>query len=419
MKIHLDLDAFFVSAHRINDSTLLHKPVVVGKRNDKEIFMQEKHKILSLNQGAFTGDTVLSIPNPHESYYQEEDRIRGLVVTASYEAREKGIHVGMSIREAYELCPTLITLKPDYALYHHLSFQLKQYLIERIPDVEQFSIDEFFGDITGWIKEENTLSFIRDLKASIFEMFHLPVSIGAAPSKWTAKLATSYAKPFGVKVVTDIDTFIDPIAIHKFPGIGKKTEKKLKAKGIFTLGDVKRHKEYLYSWKKPGITLYHRVTGRDEEEVKERISRKSVGISRRFDPVFDRNEILRRITVLCRYLSYLIMKKELNPEFYYLKINYFNQKKSKSHITEPHLFNEKTLTEIMYRLFVRADIYNEKIVALSLHLARFNTQYGLFSFHTDQRKRKLSELTFNLRKNFGVDIIKNGNELSLKRNHKR
>ena len=244
MKIHLDLDSFFVSAHRTIDKSLLNKPVVVVKRNDKEIFKNPKAKIFNLNEGAFTGDLIVSESKLDKSYFLENSKVRGIVVTASYEARELGIKTGTTLKEALSIYPNLLVLIPDYKLYHLLSYKLKLFLKKKIPQVEQFSIDEFFGDIEGWVDEGEVEKFIKALKNEIYEKFSLPISIGAAKSKWIAKLATNFAKPNGIYVVRDVNSFIKNIPIEKFPGIGKRLEKKLKEKGIITLGDVLKNKEY-------------------------------------------------------------------------------------------------------------------------------------------------------------------------------
>jgi len=320
MILHMDLDSFFVSAHRSKDKSLLNRPVVVVKRNDKEIFQNQKSEVLNLNEGAFTGDLIISKKEYDKSYFLENGKIRGIVVTASYEAREFGIKTGMTLREALGIYPDLVVLLPDYRLYHTLSYKLKLFLKKKIPLIEQYSIDEFFGDLRGWVDEKDVLNFAYELKKEIYEKFSLPISIGIAKAKWIAKLATSFAKPDGVYKVDNIYGFIKNIPIEKFPGIGKRVEKRLKEKGIMTLKDVVENKEYLYSWGKNGIILYKRILGIDNESVGEREIRKSIGISRRFDPVFDRREVLRRIYILCRYLAFLVEKRGVNPTFYYLKI---------------------------------------------------------------------------------------------------
>jgi len=410
MKIHLDLDSFFVSAHRTVDKSLLNKPVVVVKRNDKEIFKNPKAKLFNLNEGAFTGDLIVSETKLDKSYFLENGKIRGIVVTASYEARELGIKTGTTLKEALSIYPNLLVLLPDYKLYHLLSYKLKLFLKKKIPQVEQFSIDEFFGDLEGWVDDNEIEKFIKNLKSEIYEKFSLPISIGAAKSKWIAKLATNFAKPNGIYVVRDVNSFIKNIPIEKFPGIGKRLERKLKEKGIVTLGDVLKNREYFYSWGKHGVKLYNRICGIDNEEVIEKEERKSIGISRRFDPIYDRREVIRRIGVLCRYLSFLVKKKKLNPTFYYLSIKYKHSKKSKAHIKIERIFNEFLLKEIMSTLFYRADIEDDYIISIGLSVSRFKKTSNLFDLNEDKKMEKLNEAVYKIRSKFGLSAVITGVE---------
>ena len=411
MKIHLDLDCFFVSAHRTEDKSLLNKPVVVVKRNDREIFKNEKTKYYTMNEGAFTGDVIVGDEKYDKSYFLENGKIKGIVVTASYEARELGIKTGTTLAEALRIYPQLTVLTPNYKLYHLLSYKLKLYLKKKIPLVEQYSIDEFFGDLEGWVEENEVYEFIGELKYEIKEKFNLPVSIGAAKSKWIAKLATSFAKPDGIKVIRDIDGFIENIPIEKFPGIGKRIEKRLLEKGILTLGDVKREKEYFYSWGKPGIQLYKRVCGIDNEEVVEKSERKSIGISRRFDPVYDRGEIARRIGVLCRHLSFLVRKKKVNPTFYYLSVKYKHSKKSKAHVKLDRIFNELLLKEIMMTLFYMADVEEDYIVSIGISVSKFKKVSNLFDLEKDRKMEKLNEAIYKLRSKYGLSALVSASEI--------
>ena len=411
MILHMDLDSFFVSAHRINDKSLLNRPVVVVKRNDKEIFQNQKHEVLNLNEGAFTGDIIINKNGYDKSYFLENGKIRGIVVTASYEARALGIKTGTTLKEALEIYPDLVVLLPDYRLYHTLSYKLKLFLKKHIPQIEQYSIDEFFGDVSGWVEEEDVLDFAYQLKKSIKDKFSLPISIGISKAKWIAKLATSFAKPNGVYKVDDIYEFIKDIPIEKFPGIGKRIEKKLKQRGILTLKDVIENRDYLYSWGKPGIVLYKRIIGEDNEEVKEKEVRKSIGISRRFDAVYNREELIRRVYILCRYLSFLVAKKKVNPTFYYLKIRYKSGKKSKAHKNVYRIFNELLLKEIMRELFIKADSEEEAVISIGLSVSKFKEITNLFDYEKDFKLKNLNKAINKIRFKYGVGSIIGADEI--------
>ncbi len=141
MNFHLDLDAFFVSAKRISNPKLLGKPVAIGGRSDPYIFSKERlnRDIVFQNSGAFVSAVFI---DKNESklpdYFKDKDKIRGIVTTSSYEARSYGIKTGMSIAEAKSRCKDLIVIKPNHALYHQLSKDLRLYMQIKIPMIEQF-----------------------------------------------------------------------------------------------------------------------------------------------------------------------------------------------------------------------------------------------------------------------------------------
>ena len=160
MFIHLDLDCFFVSAHRTIDDSLFHIPVAVGGRSNLNIFSSKKEiRKISENSGAFVS-TILTNEGQKtfkEYFVDENGKIRGIITTSSYEARAFGVKTAMSVNEALTLCPHLKMLPPNYPLYHDLSNKLKELLIKELPLVEQYSIDEFFGDVSGYIDEHEMM----------------------------------------------------------------------------------------------------------------------------------------------------------------------------------------------------------------------------------------------------------------------
>lgn len=173
---------------------------------------------------------------------------------------------------------------------------------------------------------------------------------------------------------------------------------------------MKNNKKYFYSWGKNGVDLYNRVCGIDNEEVKEKEARKSIGISRRFDPIYDRSEAVRRVEILCRYLAFLITKNRLNPTLYYLKIKYKYSKSQKAHVRVERIFNELLLKEIMIMLFYRADSEDDYIISLSLSVARFKKVSNLFDYKVDRKLESLNKAIYKLRSKFGLSAIVTGGE---------
>jgi DNA polymerase-4 len=311
---------------------------------------------------------------------------------------------------------------PNHLYYHDLSHRLHHFLRRRIPKVEQFSIDEFFGDVRGWVAPQETEEFLRSLQSEIADRFGLPISIGAARSKWTAKLATSFAKPKGVKVVRDVESFIQNIPVEKFPGIGRGYLRRLRGYGIRTLGETKGAKELFYAWKKPGITLYKRIWGIDGEPVEPVSPRKSVGISRTIDPLTDRAELERRVTILSRYLAAKIARLGLEPSWYALSLRYECGLKSGAHTRSHRLFGERLLIETMRELLKRCDIHTDsKVVRIGIRVWGFEERkvYDLTTLAQDRKDRKLLRSCTALRSRYGINKIRWARELMQKEGPKR
>ena len=425
MILHLDLDCFFAAAHRINNPSLENIPIAVGGRSNLSIFDKTAQKrSLSKIDGAFTSSILSDNSKSFEEYFIDIDengnkKIRGIITTASYEARAYGVKTAMSVSEALKWCPSLKVLPPKYPLYHELSHKLKLLLEKEIPSIEQFSIDEFFGDVTGWIKDEDVYEFAFNLKKLIKEQLGLPISIGIAKTKWIAKLATNDAKPNGVKLIlpNDVEDYIKDKPINEFCGIGKSYQEKLQNKGIKYLGDVKNKKELFYSWGKFGVQLYHRILGTDNESIShKKDSSKSIGLGRTFDPEYDRNEIKRRITILARHLSFLAHKGKHNPLTFSLKIKYQYGDKSKDHINTNRNFSELILKQELLKLFDKIDNHpSHAIVQINITLSNFaefkQNTLDMFTLEEDDKQTKITASLQKLRDKFGIDIIKSGGEL--------
>ena len=424
MKIHIDLDSFFVSAERTRDSSLCHRPVAIGGRGDTYIFAKESgHQDLNLdNNGAFLGAFFQSYDpsqNDMEKFTDADGRIRGILTTSSYEARKFGIKTGMTIREALSLCPELIIKAPDMALYKELSHTLHDFLMQRIPLIEQASIDEFYGDLSGWVEERDVPCFIDMLRHEIQRVLNLPVSIGAAYSKPIAKLATSWAKPFGCKTVLPHEhlEFVTNIPIEDFPGIGRSMQRKLQKFQIDTLGKLLQSKGIVTSWGPYARMLYQQVNGEDTHEVNPLHVRKSIGISRTFDPISDRAELRRRIIILSRHLSHAIMRLNALPTTYHVGIRYESQMHNASNITQHRLFNELWFRELSLSLFYHADTYKHlKVIRLSIRCSHFTCnsrrELSLLEFETDRSHHHLSQNIKILRDKYGLDIVRFGSEFS-------
>ena len=163
---------------------------------------------------------------------------RGVVSTASYEARKYGIHSAMPLRRAYQLCPQAIFLPVDYDEYVKVSGKIKAILRSFTPLIEDVGIDEAFLDITDIDMESEEI--VKRIKESIMEETNLTCSIGIGPNKLLAKIASDMKKPDGLTIISpqDIKIMIWPLPVRKLWGVGPKTEKRLQDAGIMTIGDL-------------------------------------------------------------------------------------------------------------------------------------------------------------------------------------
>ncbi len=422
MFIHIDIDCFFASAHRSIDSTLKGIPICVGSRSNLEIFDKKRNstRLMDENSGAFVAPVFYNDKiKDFKSYFVDNingvEKIRGIVTTSSYEARAFGVKTAMPISHALQLCPQMIVIPSDYPLYHRLSHEIHDYLSTMIPQMEQFSIDEFFGDLSGWKSENEAYDYALYLQGQLLSRFGIPVSIGISHAKWIAKLATESAKPYGIYEVKNIAKYIEHIPISKFPGIGKGFQEKLGKRYISTLGELSRNKKLLESWGKPGKQVYARATGTCHEKINTKGQRKSIGISRTFDPEGDSEEIRRRVMIMARHISYIVQNLGVNPTSFYLGIKYEYGASVKKSITQNRLFSEHLFKSYLADMYDEILLDRKRAVKLTLNATNFSAQHNktlsLLDLDDDTQQQELGDKIQKLRSKFGLDIIKSASEL--------
>jgi DNA polymerase IV len=426
MIVHMDLDCYFVSAERTRTPELKNRPVVVVKSSDQVIFSPEDTKtVMTRRVGGFNAlfqhERAWSGYDPQkwkQGLIDERGRIHGIVIARSYECKPYGIKTGTPLGEALSLCPDLHVVEGDHLFYQLLSSRLRDFLQTKIPVLEQYSIDEFWGDLGGWIEDGEVYDFIADLQKEILERFDLPMSIGASGAKWIAKLATDFNKPYGLTIVPhgEILDFVTPIKIDDFPGIGKALSKRLGSYGIKTLGEVLRSSEMVRSWGKIGSELILRIEGADCERVNPHHERKSIGISRNFKPIIDRVEIRRRVIILSRHLAHTVLKLGVNPTTFSLTLRYEGGVKTAISHTHERRFSEKLIRAETLKSLEKIDHSRfYAIVSLSLTASNFLSEarpktFSLFDRDEDAKAHRLSEYVTKLRDKYGVDIIRTGIE---------
>ena len=230
--LHVDMDAFFAAVELQRHPELAGKPLVVGGRG-----------------------------NPSA---------RGVVSTASYEARKFGIHSAMPLRQAYRLCPQAVFLPVDYAAYAAVSARIKAVLRTFSAVMEDVGIDEAYLELAG--SAHAAAEAARAIKRRVHEETGLTCSVGIAPNKLLAKIASDLQKPDGLTVIAeqDIQTRIWPLPARKIPGIGPVTEQRLRQIGIETIGQLAAYpQEALLAKFGPahGAFLHQAAQGIDERPL--------------------------------------------------------------------------------------------------------------------------------------------------------
>lgn len=226
---------------------------------------------------------------------------RGVITTASYEARPFGIRSAMPGFKAKVKCPDLIFVKPRFDAYVEVSKQIRAVFREYTDLIEPLSLDEAFLDVTECKKDITYATDIaKAIKADILTETQLTASAGVSYCKFIAKIASDINKPDGLTVIkpTQAIPFLESLPVEKFFGVGKVTAEKMKSKGIHTGKDLKAWSQYdlIKSFGKPGRFFYDIVRGIDDRPVRVERERKSLGIERTFeDPIADLTQLQQKL----------------------------------------------------------------------------------------------------------------------------
>jgi DNA polymerase-4 len=239
--MHIDLDAFFVSVEVVLNPELKGKPVVVGGRPDA----------------------------------------RGVISAASYEARAYGLHSAMPLKTASRLCPQAIFIEGNFQRYREASKKFMAILADFSPFVEPMSLDEAFLDVTGFESLHGTIRKMAiSIKQQVMNEQGLCASIGIAPCKVVAKVASDYSKPDGLIEVKHGEErdFLAPLPVGKLPGVGKQAQKRLKELGVITIGQLASIplKTLSGHFGITGTTMHNAANGIDNRKVEPPGTAKSI-----------------------------------------------------------------------------------------------------------------------------------------------
>ncbi|MCH8019780.1 DNA polymerase IV [candidate division KSB1 bacterium] len=377
--LHLDMDAFFAAVEQLDFPQYRGKPVIVGA-----------------DPKGGTG--------------------RGVVATASYEARKYGVHSALPISLAYQRCPHAIYLRGRYERYSEISRQLIATLNEFTPVIEKISIDEAFLDITKSLALFGSAEKIgHQIKKRIYDDLGLVASIGIAPNKFLAKVASDLEKPDGFVVVKEGEEkeFLKSLPISRLWGVGKKTEAALKQMDIETIGQIAHMPEQDLSRRfgKWGSALWRLANGIDHRSVKPWETQKSISQETTFDEdTGDEEAIHKTLLGLAESLSRLMRKSKLKGRTVTLKIRLedfstFTRSKTLSDFVD----STQILKGVAIGLYKKFNKKNMKVRLLGIGVSQLNSvsgeQLGLF----DQEApldAKMTKLLDSLQDKYGEGAVK-------------
>lgn len=369
--MHVDMDAFFASVEQADNPELLGKPVIIGGLKN-----------------------------------------RGVVSTASYEARKYGVHSAMPSIKAHKLCPNGIFLPVRHGRYCEVSNIIFTIFAEFSPVVEPLSIDEAFLDITGMEKIYGTLrGYAVKLKKRILSQTGIHASVGIAPNKFLAKLASDLQKPDGLVIIDygQEKDILTQLPISRLWGVGGKTAAKLNALGCHKIGDIaKMDTAFLRKsfGEKTAVHLWQLANGLDDREVEDDRDIKSVGNEETYDIDIQGREIAeQKFLALAEKVGWRLRKKDLTAKTISIKVrtNGFVTYTRSCTLDEATNF-DSIIYDTAKKLFASLKFYG-KIRLLGLTGSNFSAIEEQSLFANNEKQKKLYKTIDGIKAKFGGKAI--------------
>lgn len=372
--MHVDMDAFFASVEMLDNPELRGQPVIVGGQS-----------------------------------------LRGVVSTCSYEARRYGVHSAMPITQAHRLCPQGAFVPVRMARYKEVSEQIMNIFHELSPLVEQLSIDEAFLDVSGMeLLYGSPENVGRLAKQRIKKEIGITASVGLAPNKFLAKLASDLQKPDGFTIITHEEArdFIAPLPVGKIFGIGKAAQQALLQLGIERIGQLaKADARVLHKvFGKNAVRVQRLACGLDERPVVSERAPKSIGREITYDEDLRTVEECRRqLLALSELVGYRLRHKGCYGRTLTLKIKYNDfSVQSRSLTSESDITNDEQIYQLAVQLLAQSPL-KKSVRLLGLTVSSLASGESLsLNFLEDERRKKRSKLTDALKARFGEKIIHRG-----------
>jgi DNA polymerase-4 len=372
--LHMDLDTFFVSVERKNDSRLENKPILVGG----------------------TGD-------------------RGVVAACSYETRPFGVHSGMPMRMARNLCPEAVVIRGEGGTYSNESKLVTEIIRETVPLFEKASIDEFYADLSGMDKFFSCYQMAKELRMRIKKEAGLPISFGLSANKLVSKVATGTAKPDNERKIEygTEKRFLAPMLIKKIPMVGEKTNQLLHHLGIIHVRTIQEMPVEMVSkvLGKNGFMLWNRANGRDDTPIIPFHERKSISNERTFGKdTGDTNKMREMIRAMAENLAFQLRNGEKLTSCISVKIRYADFNTFSKQLKIPYTSADHLLIPQVEKLFEQ--LYDRRMLVRLVgvtfsDLAGGNYQINLFD--DSEEKVNLYQAMDYLKNRYGTD--KRGNSI--------
>ncbi|MCK5862633.1 MAG: DNA polymerase IV [Candidatus Hydrogenedentes bacterium] len=381
--LHIDMDAFFASVEMARNPLLKGKPLIVGGN---------------------------------------EDDLRSVVASASYEARKFGVHSAMPIVQAKRLCPNGIFMRCSQGIYNEVCHRIQIILETATPVIQMASIDEANLDITGSIHlfgDEEKLA--RHLKKSIFEQEHISCTIGVASNKMVAKIAANESKPDGYLSIPNGHErlFLAPLAVGKLPGVGPHTQDALESLGVLTIKQLAEVPEQILKSKfgEQGIlSLQYAALGVGSDEITRRGAPKSISRETTFlEDIADWLAIEPVIFRLSEHCAHTLRSEGLETKRITLKVRYsdFSTKSFSKTVDDPTALDVDIIA-VLKELFFKAKVRRARVRLVGVNLSKLSYnqhQLRLFNREKTEKWERLYEAVDIMRGKMGFDAVHVGKTL--------
>ena len=364
--LHLDLDTFFVSVERLINSELKNKPLLVGGTSD-----------------------------------------RGVVAACSYETRGFGVHSGMPMKMARELCPEAVVIRGNAGTYSKHSDLVTEIIKEKVPLFEKSSIDEFYADLSGMDRFFGCYQYASELRSTISRETGLPISFGLSVNKVVSKVATNEAKPNNqLKVDFGYEKrFLAPLSIKKIPMVGDKTYQTLRNLGLRQVRTIQEMPVDIMQrvLGANGRVIWKRANGVDNTPVIPFSDRKSISTERTFDKdTIDVIKLRGILIAMTENLAYQLRRGEKLTACIAVKVRYSDFNTYSKQVRIPYTSADHILIPRILELF--NILYNKRMLVRLIgirfsHLVPGNYQINLFE--DTEEALNLYAAMDNLRERFG------------------